>query len=237
LYQFQGALPLVFVECVRRFKLLPRSNFRPLIISADLAETLGVLLGDGCVCRYFARGRYLFVVAFTGSPAEYSYYEKFIRPTFESCFGVRGYLYRRRDNTTRYHVYGTKVALALASLGVPIGKKRDAAIPPSVLESGQVVPFIRGIYHAEGSIYRRYSKRYNRHIRIYSNLLTIQIRMKLSTLMHEIRDEFMRLGIVTNRLTHKDGVYTLRITSQVMITKFLDLIRPRYKTSPRQTSL
>ncbi len=61
--------------------------------------------------------------------------------------------------------------------------------------------------------------------------------MKLSTLMHQIRDELTKLGIVVNRLTAKDGVYTLRITSQLMIAKFLELIKPRYKTVPRQASL
>jgi hypothetical protein len=106
-----------------------------------------------------------------------------------------------------------------------------------VLEGGQVIPFIRGIYHAEGSIYRRYSKRYNRHAKVYDNLLTIQIRMKLSTLMHQLREELTKLGISCNRLIDRDGVYTLRITSQLMVRKFLEIIQPRYKTMPHQANL
>jgi len=143
----------------------------------------------------------------------------------------------RRDNTTRYYVYWKRVAYGLASLGIPIGKKRDAAIPQCVIESGQIIPFIRGIYHAEGSIYRRYSKQYKGHAKVHDNLLTIQIRMKLSTLMHQIREEITKLGIRVNRLTEREGVYTLRITSQLMISRFLDLIGPRYKKSPRQANL
>jgi hypothetical protein len=212
-------------------------QFWTLIISADLAETLGLLLGDGCISKYFSRGKQFFVVAFTGSSSEYWYYEEFVQPTIKTNFGVWGYLYRRRDNTTRYHVSGMKVASELVSIGIPIGKKHDATIPPIVLESGQIIPFIRGIYHAEGSIYRRYSRRYKHHNRIYDNLLTIQIRMKVSTLMHQIRDELLKLGILTNRLTDKEGVYTLRITSQQMISKFLQMIRPRYKLSPCQANL
>lgn len=198
---------------------------------------LGVLLGDGCISRYIAQGRTQFATAFTASSSEYWYYEEFVQPTFEANFGISGYLYRRKDNTTRYHVYGARVANALTSIGIPIGKKHDASIPQCVFESGHIVPFIRGLYHAEGSIYRRYSKQCREHARIYYNRLTIQIRMKLSTLMHQIRDELTKLGIMANRLTDKDGVYTLRITSQLMITKFLDLIRPRYKTKPREASL
>ena len=167
---------------------------------------------------------------FTASAEEYWYYESFVQPTLESSFLVRGHLYLRKDNTTRYHVYSMRLVSALSSIGIPIGKRTDASIPRSVLELGLVVPFIRGVYHAEGSLYRRYSKAYDRHARVYSNLLVIQIRMKLRTLMNQIQEELIGLGISTNRLTEKDGVYTLRITSQTEIARFLEVVRPRYKS-------
>ncbi len=203
-------------------------------ISGELAETLGVLLGDGCISRYMQGGRAYYVVAFTGNPSEYWYYEQIIQPTCRTEFGVAGSLYLRKDGTTRYHISGRKVATALLSLGIPLGKKHDACIPPVVIESGKVVEFIRGLYHAEGSIYRRYSKMYNRMKRIYDNLLVVQIRMKLPTLMRQVNEELLKLGIMTNRLGSRDGVYTLRITSQAMIRKFFEIIRPRYKTTPKQ---
>ena len=70
--------------------------------------------------------------------------------------------------------------------------------------------------------------------KIYDNLLVIQIRMKLPTLMHQLEKELPKLGIVPNRLSSKDGVYTLRITDQGMIRKFFEIIRSRFKTSPKQ---
>ena len=208
-----------------------------MLVSDGVAEVLGVLLGDGCVSRYLSQGRVRFAVAFTGSSSEFRYYEDFVKPTLESGFEVKGYLYLRKDNTTRLHIHSAKLAMQLISLGIPVGKKVDAAIPPCVIQSGKVIPFIRGIYHAEGSIYRRYSKRYNTHSRVYDNLLSLQIRMKLRTLMHQINDELIRLGIATNRLTERDGVYTLRITRQSMIQKFLETIEPRFKTAPRLANL
>ena len=96
-----------------------------------------------------------------------------------------------------------------------------------------MIAFIRGLYQAEGSVYRRYSKVYNRMRKVYDNLLVVQIRMKLPTLMHQLSEELLKLGIVTNRLSSKDGVYTLRITDQGMNRKFFDVIRPRFKTSPK----
>jgi len=206
------------------------------LVGPDVAEVLGVLLGDGCVCRYSYKGKDAYQVAFTAGPTEFSYYETFIKPTIESAFHVRGSLYLRKDNTTRYHIHSRKFAEQLISLGLPVGKKIDAAIPRVVREANQVVPFIRGIYHAEGSIYRRYSKRYNTHVRVYDNLLNIQIRMKLGTLMTQIREELIDLGILTNRLTVKDGVYTLRITRQDMVRKFIEVVNPRYKRFPHTSN-
>ncbi len=104
---------------------------------------LGVLLGDGCVSEYLAKGRDRFVTASTASASEYWYYEEYIQPTFEKSFGVSGYLYHRKDNTTRYFVYGSRVATELVLIGIPIGKKHDASIPQCVLESGKTIPFIR----------------------------------------------------------------------------------------------
>jgi intein/homing endonuclease len=173
-------------------------------------------------------------VAFTASPAEFQYYKTFVKPTIESCFGVKGSLYLRKDNTTRYHISGQKLAANLTSIGIPVGKKTDACIPSVVKETNNTISFIRGIYHAEGSIYHRYSKRYNTHARVYDNLLDIQIRMKLKTLMNQIHDELNRSGIATNRLTAKDGVYTLRITRQDMVRNFIELVEPRYKRFPHE---
>ena len=99
------------------------------MISADFAEMLGVLLGDGCICRYPSGGRERFVTAFTASSSEFWYCEGFVQPTFKRNFGVSGYLYKRKDNTTRYSVYREEVAIKLASKGVPIGRGHHAGIP------------------------------------------------------------------------------------------------------------
>jgi hypothetical protein len=208
-----------------------------LTINPDVAEVLGLLLGDGCLCRFVSRGRDNYQVAFTASEFEYGYYESFVKPTIESNFQVSGRLYHRSDNTTRYHLYSKRLALQLIGLGIPVGRKRDAAIPEAVLKGGQAVPFIRGLYHAEGSLYRRYSKRYNRHVRVYDRLRVIQIRTKLETLMNQLRNELLKLGISPNRLTGKDGVFTLRITDQKEIDKFIAIVQPRYKSCLTQASL
>lgn len=167
-------------------------------MSPELAEVIGVNIGDGGVYVYKYRGHYSYQVAFTANPSEYWYYESFVKRQ-STLHSVRGHLYLRSDNTTRLHIGSKRLVTFLASLGIPVGKKIDASIPPEIIKHGLVIPFIRGIYHAEGSIYRRYSKMYNRHRKVYSNLLVIQIRMKLRTLMNQIHAEIVKLGILPNK--------------------------------------
>jgi hypothetical protein len=194
-------------------------------------------LGDGCLCKSTLPSYSVNLIAFTASASEYPYYESFVKPTIESTFGVAGRLYLRNDNTTRYVINNKELVTYFMSLGIPVGKKRDASIPRSVLDQGQSIPCIRGVYHAEGSIYRRYSKPYNTHIKVYDNLLVVQIRMKLMTLMSQIHSELTNLGIRCNRLTNSKGVYTLRVTAQEEIVKFLQTIKPKFKLQPRPITL
>lgn len=202
-------------------------------LSPELAEVIGVHLGDGFMARYEAGGHGVNEVGFTGNISEFPYYENFVKPTLENVFGVVGRLHLRElDHTTRYVVYSKELVQYFVRLGIPLGKKRDASIPQLIFEQGFVIPCIRGFYHAEGSIYRRYSKAYKGHAKVYDNLLTLQIRTKLKTLMSQVAEELSRLQISCNRLTEKDGVYTLRVTRQSEIAKFLAIIQPRLKVSP-----
>jgi hypothetical protein len=202
-------------------------------LSPEVAEVVGLHLGDGCMVRYHSKNEWMSMVGFTGNIAEFSYYENFVKPTIESFFGVKGRLYlREEDHTTRFVIYSKDLVQHLIALGLPLGKKHDASIPPLIIEQGLTVPCIRGFYHAEGSIYHRYSKAYEGHARIYDNLLTLQIRTKLKTLMNQISEELSRLQIGCNRLTAKDDVYTLRITKQSEIAKFFATIQPRLKVQP-----
>ncbi|QQG49405.1 MAG: hypothetical protein HY247_03635 [archaeon] len=206
-------------------------------VTPDLAEVIGLHLGDGCLSRRLHGRHESNVVAFTAHKSEFWYYEEFVKPTMETTFGVSGRLYLRNDNTTRYHINDKELVTYLSGLGLPIGKKADAMIPRVIFKKGYTSRCIRGVYHAEGSLYRRYSKAYNQHARVYDNLLSLQIRMKLKTLMNQIHDELIRFGILCNRLTEKHGVYTLRVTSQLEIAKFMEVIGPRYKSTPPPITL
>jgi intein/homing endonuclease len=155
----------------------------------------------------------------------------------DSTFKLNGHLYLRKDNMTHFHVCSKKLVEFLASLVIPIGKKTDASIPNAIIRQRLTIPLIRGIYRAEGSIYRRYSKKYKGLTKVYSNLPLIQFRMKLETPVSQIQEELVSLGIVPSRLVEKDGVFTFRTTAQKEIERFFETIKPRYKLHPRSVSL
>lgn len=205
------------------------SNMTP-----GIAELLGFLLGDGCRSRFLYHEERIDEVAFTGNAKEFGYYRDFIRKTILSDFHAGGYLGIRNDNTVRFHVRSRQLAKFLDELSIPVGKRRDAEIPEQIRSDKHLLRrFIRGFYHAEGSIYRRYSKKYKGHAKVYSNLLVIQFRNKLRTLMHQLHSALNRLGISTTRLSEAAGVLTFRITNQIEIARFLQLFRPVLKAAPR----
>ncbi len=156
-------------------------------LDQDLAEFLGVLLGDGCRSKFVYGGKKIAEAAFTGNPSEMHYYRDFVRPVLMRKFGVRGYLGFRKDNTVRLHIRSKKLAIFLTEMSVPVGKRLDARVPLQISNDSRLLKaFVRRFYHAEGSIYRRYSIRYARHAKVYSNLLVVQFRAKLRTLMRQV---------------------------------------------------
>jgi hypothetical protein len=202
-------------------------------VDSRMAEFLGMLIGDGCISRFISQGRVKFEVAFTGNLSEFDYYNDFLKPVVEGLFPVKGRLLVRDDNTVRLHFRSKRLAMYFLSLGLPLGKKKDASIPLRVTGRRLLVAFIRGFYHAEGSIYRRYSKKYPYHSRKYDRYQVVQFRCTLRTLMMQLHNGIKALGIVPTRLSEKGGVYTFRITNQAEIRKFMHIIRPRYKKSPK----
>ncbi len=199
---------------------------------SDFAEVLGLLLGDGCISKFVSNKRTLFEVAFTGNASELQYYRGFVKCVIEDHFPIKGRLLSRNDNTVRLHFRSKRLAMYLSSIGLPIGKKTDAAIPAIVRSNRQLVPFVRGFYHAEGSVYRRYSKQYRGHARMYNHLLVVQFRAKLKTLMSELHQVLTKLEIRPTKISESEGVYTFRLTDQSQIAKFFDLVRLKYKTCP-----
>jgi hypothetical protein len=93
-------------------------------INAELAEVTGALIGDGCLSQYWSKSeaKWRYEVAFTGGKNEFQYYASFVQPIIKQNFGVKGYLYKRKDGYTRYHIKSRLVFDYFKNLGCLLGK-------------------------------------------------------------------------------------------------------------------
>jgi DNA-binding transcriptional regulator WhiA len=107
-------------------------------------------------------------------------------------------------------------------LGFPSGVKGDRIrIPPQIIEDRELsLACLRGIFNTDGSIYRRYSKRYGKHVRAYDRYAVIQFKMKNHQVIAQIREILEREGIKANRTIRTGNCSVLRITSQKGIQRF-----------------
>ena len=194
------------------------------------AELYGALLGDGCLCKHFSKRdiAYRYIVQYTGHIRETHYYTEIIRPLYEREFGLSGYIYQRKKyNATIYTILNRKVFDYFRSEGFPQGKKNNISIPESILTHNEFsIACVRGIFDTDGSIYRRYSKQYEGHTRVY-DYKVIQIKMNSEEVIHQIKAILYRNGILSNSIIKDKKCSVLRITKQAEIAKFFNMISPR----------
>lgn len=197
-------------------------------LDCNLAEVTGAILGDGCLSGYWSsnEGRKRYEVVFTGCKDDYDYYEQFIQPCFVNSFGIKGRLFIRKDGSTRHHVKSRRVFEYFYSLGLPSGKKgRMISIPEKILLNKKfAVSCLRGLWNTDGSVYRRYSKKYCWHRKHYSTLLVLQMRLISKPLLVGVQYCLGRLSIKSNRIVDEGASFVLRITNQKEIEKFIDLV-------------
>ncbi|MFC1769385.1 LAGLIDADG family homing endonuclease, partial [Nanoarchaeota archaeon] len=113
--------------------------------------------------------------------------------------------------------------------GFPIGKKRYISIPSSILSNTKYsIACVRGIFNTDGSIYSRYSKKYDNHAKHYI-LMNIEIKMTNKYIIYQIKSILDSLMIKTNNIRKNKESYVLKITHQFHIKKFMDIIQPSNK--------
>ncbi len=201
-------------------------------VTKGLAELYGALLGDGCLSKYYAtydkRTRYC--VQLTGHIHDRHYYEAILKPIIQSKFGISGTIRQRAGtNAIIYDIYSRTAFDLFHSFGMPIGKKKDLRIPEEILAHKQLTAAcICGIFNTDGSIYRRYSKKYAKHTMIYKHLV-VQFKMNALTLIKQIKTFLSENGIITNKIIRDRDAFVLRITDQISIKRFMLLINTLHK--------
>lgn len=124
-----------------------RIYFSPLPKNGDLAELIGVVLGDGHIER-FPRTERLLIFSNANNHGFVRRYAALV----EKLFKKKPYIYTQSgQNCTRISLYENRIS---ARLGVPTGARKDIVfrIPPWIFRKrSYVVRHLRGLYEAEGS--------------------------------------------------------------------------------------
>jgi DNA-binding transcriptional regulator WhiA len=210
--------------------IINKVNFMEL--TGGIAELYGALLGDGCLSRFYSAydKRTRFCVQLTGHTHDREYYEEILKPVIRSTFGISGTIRpRAKTNAIIYDVYSRNAFEFFQNLGMPVGKKQDLKIPEEITTNKPLMQaVVCGIFNTDGSIYRRYSKKYAKHSRIYRHLV-VQFKMNALTLIRQIKAFLSENSIVTNKIIRDRDAFVLRITDQSSINSFMSLIRTRHK--------
>lgn len=117
--------------------------------SPDVAEFLGVLIGDGFIGSYPGR-----MIQITGNKInDKEYYQNYLIPLIKRIFNAKINFYERR-NCLRLTIYSKEIFTTIkATFDFPVGKKGDIAIPKNMLESDECkLRLIRGLFDTDGSI-------------------------------------------------------------------------------------
>ena len=141
-------------------------------------------------------------------------------------FNCRGRLFIRKDNSTRYHIRSRKVFEFLKNLGFPVGKKGPTLQMPKIILSNNKLSLarIRGLWNTDGSIYRRYTKQYKNHARLYDNYLVMELKMTAPKLIRQVREILELNKIQTTNIFHRHNFYVLKVCKQEAISQYFNLI-------------
>lgn len=134
---------------------------------------------------------------------------------------------REKYNCVRYIISSKVLFNFFKNLNFPIGKKNKLSIHKSIIKNNRnALACVRGIFNTDGTIYRRYSKQYSNHSKLY-NYAIIQIKLKSKKVITQIKGILNKNRIKTTKIGNIDNKYfVIRITDQNEIKKFIDIIKP-----------
>jgi len=195
-------------------------------MNENVAEMIGLFLGDGCLSRYFSKynKKWISVLLFTGNlQNDKEYYESILRPIILKFFKTKGYMrYRVDDNTIRYFIFNKNLINYLIEIGFRFGSKTNSCrIPDSIFNDKRLrIACVRGIFNADGTVYRRYRKKYKNQPRFYGNYAVIQFKMKSKVLIEQIRYILQNDDFVVNKISKVENYFLIRITNQKYVNRF-----------------
>lgn len=194
------------------------------VLSEDLCELVGAMIGDGSVDGYLdKRGKSHYRLFFTGHKTlDREYFETRLSKIIRDLFGVQSRIYCRKDKQVIVLHFNSKKIFRLFTerFGFPAGcKTYTIKIPQEILDTGPwgLFPTLRGLFDTDGCFYwdkrKRYASPYPRiTYTTVSQPLFEQLRIFLS-------NHFSIYATKNNR-----NAYCIEIYGKKQVEKWMELI-------------
>jgi len=122
------------------------------ILNKSLAELIGIIIGDGCVCKY--KNQYL--VEIVGHPLDDLKYFVYIQNKISELLNKK-VNYKQRGRGLRLRIYSKNfVSFLINRLGFPYGKGKSliVQIPRKIISNKDLaISCLRGIVDTDGSFF------------------------------------------------------------------------------------
>ncbi len=185
-----------------------KSKYPALKKDGDLAELIGVILGDGHI-RAFPRTEELSIFSNSNNPQFVSRYSILV----ENVFGKKPSANQHsKKNCIRIRIYEKNIS---SRLGVPFSPRGDLAItvPKWIISNKKyIVRYLRGLYEAEGS--------FSVHMPTYTH--KFQFANKNESILKNVYTLLIRLGFHP----HKSPTQ-IQISKKIEVYKAMELLQFR----------
>ena len=199
---------------IRKKSKLPKG------LTPELAEIIGILLGDGGLYKY-NKNKYTTVVFNKNEVCYLNYVKKLIEDYFAP------YIFSFYEDKSEHKLHNNSVYIGkfLLKSGMKAGNKvkNNVEIPSWIFKKNFLKNVIRGLFDSDGCVYNK-----------YGHYLQIQFKFACYSLISSVRNALIYLDFNPTRIqreTRPDGLvgYKIYLSRQGEIKRFFEEIGPGNK--------
>ncbi|MBT4136221.1 hypothetical protein HOD75_01990 [archaeon] len=203
-------------------------------IDEDIAELLGIHIGDGCISENSRYSEY-----YLGGDIieEKEYHDDWVGPLFNKkimnpLFGINvNYKEHPKVGIYGFHIFNKELVDFFKKFGIVSGSKINMGIPIEIKNDKNLLKrFLRGIFDTDGSLYFNKNYSIKNHKNLINNNPIIQLSGVSKTLIQDVSDSLKELGFFP-RLKKpykgkrdKNKVYSVRVYKRKDIEEFIKII-------------
>jgi len=124
-------------------------------INKELAEFYGILLGDGCISKFYSQNRNKEIIRIDGHSQNDREYYTYLQNLIERITKRKISIGYRNNKNAIFITFSNKKFSAFLNdqLNFPYGKKQGMIISNKFLKKGFINNVLRGLFDTDGSIY------------------------------------------------------------------------------------